>query len=281
MSQAALNQEPWQESLQRYKQDGYYVAQQLVPRADVEQTFADMHRLAVQQLKYHGLPYSKHCTPEAAHADLKALFSHDLKTYLATVTLCAKLVSLSELFMHPNIRGFSKTLGTDFPVWQTGPIMHVMSNTLKVPGGYQGFVPHQDWPSQQGGLDGVTVWIPFMDVDRNRFPMDVIPGSHKGGLRPTQGADGLEVKPECYDVKDFVPLEAKCGDVVFFSCFLIHRSNLHGDDRLRVSASIRYENASESHFIARKYPSAQKRSTVRELITPDFPSPEQVCKVFE
>jgi hypothetical protein len=281
MSQAALNKDLWRDSIRQYKQEGYYIARQLVPRAPVERVFSDMHRLAVQQLQYHGLPYSKGETAEDVHKDLRTLFSHDLKTYIATLTLCAKLVSLYELYLHPNLRAFIASCGIDIPVWQTGPIMHLMSHSLKVPGGYQGFVAHQDWPSQQGGLDGVTVWIPFVDVDRNRFPLDLIPGSHKGGLRPTCGENSLEIKPECFDSKDFISLEANCGDVVFMSCFMIHRSNLQGDERLRVSTSIRYENASEPHFISRNYPAAQKRSVIRELITPDFPSGEQVRRTFE
>jgi ectoine hydroxylase-related dioxygenase (phytanoyl-CoA dioxygenase family) len=141
---------------------------------------------------------------------------------------------------------------------------------------------HQDWPTLQGSLDTVTVWMPFVDVDSNLFTMDIIPGSHTKGLFPsTRTENSFEVKPECFDEKDFVPMQTKRGDVVFMSSFAIHRSSLKGDNRLRVATSWRYENAAEPHFIERSYPFAQKRTVVADLITAGFPSAEQVREIFE
>jgi len=48
-------------------------------------------------------------TAEAVHGDLRQLFARDLPAYLATLTLCAKLVSLYELYLHPNIRAFAES----------------------------------------------------------------------------------------------------------------------------------------------------------------------------
>jgi ectoine hydroxylase-related dioxygenase (phytanoyl-CoA dioxygenase family) len=126
------------------------------------------------------------------------------------------------------------------------------------------------------------VWIPFVDVDRDLFTMDIIPGSHKGGLYPYTRRDHIfEVDPGHYNPDGFVPMETARGDVVFMSSFSVHRSSTQGDDRLRVSTSMRYENASERYFIERSYPFAHKRSVIADLITPDFPSREQVRNIFE
>jgi Phytanoyl-CoA dioxygenase (PhyH) len=272
---------PWQESAAQYKEHGYTIARGIVPVAAVDRVFSDMHRLAVQQLDRFGLPVSGGDSPEAVHRDLQSLFNKDLRAYLATLTLCAKLTSLYDLYMHPGIRAFVSAIGIDFPVFQTAPVLHLMSHALKVPNGYQGFGAHQDWPTLQGGLDTVTIWIPFVDVDRDLFTMDVIPGSHKGGLYPYKRRDHIfEVDPEYYDPGDFRPIEACRGDVVFMTSFSIHRSSTHGDNRLRVSTSMRYENAAEPYFIERNYPFAHKRSVIPELITPNFPSPQQVLEVF-
>lgn len=265
----------------QYKRDGYYIARQIVTPVQIEGVFSDMHKLVGQQLERFGLPVNAGSTAEAVHADLRTLFNHDLKAYLATLTLCAKLVSLYELYLHPNIRTFVKAVSIDLPVFQTAPVMHLMSHALKIPDGYQGFGAHQDWPTLQGGLDTVTLWIPFVDVDSNLFTMDLIPGSHKGGLYPyTRSNHIFEVNPEHYREEDFIPMEAQRGDIVFMSSFTIHRSSLRGDDRLRVSTSMRYENAAEPHYIARRYPFAQKRSVIPDLITADFPSAEQVLKIY-
>jgi len=267
---------------QLYRRDGFVIARRIVPAAAVDRVFADMHRLVAQQLTRLGTSPGRGDTEEAVHADLRRLFALDLKTYLATLTLCAKLVSLYELYLHPQIRGFAAALGICLPVFQTAPVMHLMSKALKIPGGYQGFGAHQDWPTLQGGLDTVTVWIPFVDVDRDRFTMEIVPGSHLGGLYPYSRRDHIfEVDPAHYDAGAFVPVEAARGDVVFMSSFAIHRSATRGDDRLRVSTSMRYENAAEPHFIARSYPFAHKRSVVSELFTPDFPQAADVRRLFE
>jgi len=269
------------DSAVRYRREGFLVARQMVPREQIERVFSDMHRLVVQQLLRFGLPHGSGETPEAVHQDLRRLFTQDLKTYLATLALCAKLASLHELYLHPNIRGFARAIGIEFPVFQTAPVMHLMSKSLRIPGGYQGFGAHQDWPTLQGSLDTVTVWIPFVDIDQNLFTLDIIPRSHTDGLKPYARHDHIfEVDPNSYDAADFQSVEANKGDVVFMSSFAIHRSSLRGDDRLRISTSMRYENAAEAHFIARSYPFGHKRSVLTELITPDFPAPEQVGAVY-
>lgn len=267
---------------EQYKRDGYFIARQILPVSAVDHVFSDMHRLVIQQLRNAGLAHGDESSAEAVHADLQTLFNHDIKIYLATLTLCAKLVSLYELHVHPAVREFVESIGLKLPVFQTAPVMHLMSKALKVPGGYQGFGVHQDWPTLQGSLDTVTLWIPFIDVDENLFTMDMIPGSHKAGLLPyTRQNHIFEVDPTHYREDDFIPVVAKRGDIVFMSSFTVHRSSLRGDHRLRVSTSMRYENAAEPHFIARRYPYAQKRSVIPDLITPDFPTAGQVQSVYK
>lgn len=265
----------------QYRREGFVVARHILPREQVDRIFSDMHRLAVQQLKRFGLPHGNGETPESVHQDFRRLFAQNLPTYLATLALCAKLASLHELYLHPRIRAFSREIGIEFPVFQTAPVMHLMSKSLRIPGGYQGFGVHQDWPALQGSLDTVTVWIPFVDIDEDLFTLDIIPRSHADGLKPYSRRDHIfEVDPDLYNEDDFESVVATRGDVVFMSSFAIHRTSLRGDDRLRVATSMRYENAAEPHFIARAYPFAHKRVVSTELITPNFPSPEQVGAIY-
>lgn len=270
------------EATARYKREGFLIAKGLLPEAEVARVFADMHILASQQLGHFGLPVSSGNSVEDVHRDLQALLARDTKTYLATLSLASRLASFLDLFLHPAIRAAVSALGPQLHMLQTGPILHLMSPSLKIPGGYDGFSMHQDWPSQQGGLDGVTVWIPLVDVEREMHTMELIPRSHTRGLYPDTLSEHIrEIDPASYDENDLIRIEAQRGDVVFFSAFLLHRSCRTGDGRLRVAASVRYENAGEAHFIARGYPLAQKRFSVKELITPDFPTQAQVQKVFE
>jgi len=262
-----------QSDLKNYKNEGFCIARGLLPRLQVEHVFSDMHKLVKQQLKHRSLPSCNTSSPSDMHHDLHCLFQCDLAAYIATLTICGKLVSLFDLYLHHNVRTFAAELGINFPVFQTTPVVHLMANDLNIPNGYHGVGAHQDWPTLQGSLDTVTIWIPFVPVDANLFTLEIIPESHKHGLLPyTRQANIFEVDSNCYDPAKFLAIEAEPGDVVFMSTFAIHRSSTTGDDRLRLATSMRYENAGEPHFIARTYPFAQKRSVLAELITPGFPS---------
>jgi ectoine hydroxylase-related dioxygenase (phytanoyl-CoA dioxygenase family) len=175
-----------------------------------------------------------------------------------------------------------KEFGIELPVFQTSPVLHIMSNGLRIPGGYAGVGVHQDWPALQGSLDAITIWIPIVDVREDLFPLEIIPGSHLYGLcGGTQKEHSYEVAPSYYDEKAFIRVTAERGDALFFSAFTIHRSGQHGADGVRLSVSARYENAAEPTFVDRVYPFAQKRSVQREFIVRDFPSREQVVKLYE
>jgi phytanoyl-CoA hydroxylase len=134
----------------------------------------------------------------------------------------------------------------------------------------------------QGSLDTVIVWIPFMDVNMTNFPVEFIPGSHLGGLYSGKILEYLyEIDQNCYNENDFIPGEMGFGDVLFMSSFLLHRTSLGNSTGLRIAGTIRYENASESTYVERVYPHAQKRFVNREFICPDFPQIEQVRAAFK
>jgi len=59
------------EAAAHYKRDGYYIARQLLPAADVERVFADMHRLVLQQLDRYGLPRASTDATDTVHEDLQ------------------------------------------------------------------------------------------------------------------------------------------------------------------------------------------------------------------
>ena len=281
MSPSSSISDNFSDEAAQYRKNGYFIARQMLPVDQVLRVRSEMHLLVQQQLEFLGLPCEGTASPEALHADLKTLFNGNLKTYLAVLTLCAKLMSLYELYMCPEVKKFTKAIGLSLPVFQTAPVMHAMSTALKVPDGYHGLGAHQDWPTLQGGLDTVTLWLPFVDVDRNLYPLELIPGSHEGGLHPYSRKEHIfEVDPEHYDPTAFIPAEVSVGDIVFMSSFTIHKTSTNGDSRLRLATSWRYENGSEPNFIARSYPFAQKRSVVPELITPNFPTRAQVKSVF-
>lgn len=104
--------------------------------------------------------------------------------------------------------------------------------------------PHQDRFYVRGIPPLWTVWMPLGDCPIELGGLAVAPGSHREGLMrhagEGSGKQGVEVPPGlAWHSADY-----RCGDVVMFSGFTLHRAleNLTAD-RLRVSADYRYEPA--------------------------------------
>lgn len=266
---------------QQYKKNGYYIASDVLPLSALQKTFYEMDIILVQQLHRLGCIEVPTDVLEGVHQHMRLLHALDQHSYLQSLKLWAKLFSMQALIMHENILAITHDLGIELPVFQTTPVVHVMANDLKIIGGYHGVGVHQDWPALQSGLDTLTIWFPFMNVDKHNFPVELIPGSHTKGLYPGVPAEHIyAVNPNYYREEDFIPMEVGLGDVLFMSNFTLHRSSLQSDSRLRIAGSARYENASEKTFIDRVYPTAQKRVIQRDLISPDFPQASQLEEVF-
>lgn len=263
-----------------YKQNGYYIAKGLlVKQANLLQNvLLEIDTIILQQLKSSEIPGSD---PQIIHQHLHQLFLFDQDAYLSSLKLCANLFSVHSILMNQYVIEMAQSLGIQLPVLQGSPVLHIMADNLKIPGGYNGARTHQDWPSLQGSLDTVITWIPFMSVTLDNFPVEVSPGSHLGGLYPGEPAENVyKTDTDSYDDQSFVPAELAFGDVLFLSGFILHRTRLTNHNGFRIAASTRYDNASEPTFINRKYPFAQKRVVTRELLYPDFPTLEQVREIF-
>lgn len=253
-----------------YKENGYVVYRKLIPFNFITGCVFDMAYVASGAARAHGIGAKSFHTSLAEMIGIEGL-------YASTLSQCAKTASLQQLFLHDRIMGVIKRLGIASPCIPSPPVLNVIANNLRVPGGYFGTAAHQDWPSVQGSLDEVTVWVSFTSTKGN-FPLEIIPRSHLKGLLPGKvNGSVLEVKAH---ESEFVAVECDPGDVIFMSGFLVHRTGKGGDD-LRVAASMRYDNASEENFIKRKYPCAQKRNVDRALITPSFPTPQQVAGAYK
>jgi ectoine hydroxylase-related dioxygenase (phytanoyl-CoA dioxygenase family) len=148
-----------------------------------------------------------------------------------------------------------------------GQVVHIISSRLKIPDGYFGLGTHQDFHSGQGSLDGLVLWVPLVNVDRNMFPVEVIPGSHKKGPLPQVELEtGWILQPEYYNESDFIPVECEVGDIVILNNFIVHRSSPKGDDRLRLAFSTRFDNGTENTYIERCYPTGYKRIVHRKQL---------------
>lgn len=249
----------------QYHRDGYVIVPSCVAEADL--VLNDIAQLFAQKIK--GLK-------SFIRVNMKSLLDKDKESYLATLSACSKLFSAYELFVGNKLLKNIFDLHdapVSIPLFHA-PVLHVMSDELKIPDGYYGTMAHQDWPSVQGSLGMVTVWIPLMDIKRN-FPLEVVPGSHLQGLREGK-VNGSVIGIGASD-KDFIPVQCNTGDAVLISAFTTHRTGRgHG---FRIAVSARFENAADPEFILRGYPCAQKRTVDRDIHWK--PTVEQVREAHE
>lgn len=259
----------------QYDKDGFYIAKSILDKKVVNQFNKDCKVIFLQQLKD-----KKRHEKKSLFDVMCALFKEDLDKYLSTLRLSSKLFSLYKVIDDDAISKIAKGLGLETLAWQTRPVIHCMANELLIPGGYNGVGVHQDWPTLQSSLNNITVWVPFTSVDKDSFPLEVIPGTHKDGLfSGTQKEHYFEIDEEHYNIKDFIPMEAEIGDAVFMSNFTIHRSQTKGK-HFRLSVSMRYEDASEKTFIDRNYPFTEQRTVKRDILFPGFPKKSDMKGIY-
>jgi phytanoyl-CoA hydroxylase len=87
-----------------------------------------------------------------------------------------------------------------------------------------------------------SLWIPLVDVDEHNGCMQVLPGSHKWGLRPVDSdSEGHHIPTEDIESRgEIVTLPMKAGDIFAFHNLTYHRSLMNRSDGIRWSIDLRY-----------------------------------------
>jgi Phytanoyl-CoA dioxygenase (PhyH) len=268
--------------IESYKRDGFFIAKQILPFDEIDVVQKDFFDILNEQIKFICGDEYKENAITSVHELMILLFNKDKARYLSCLKVAARLYSLQRLMMNPDIVSYIKALGVELPIMQARPVFHVMSHELKFLDGYFGFDVHQDWPALQSSLDMITAWIPLVNVDKELFPLEVIPGSHLLGLCSGHITKHIvEINANKYNESDFVPIEVAKGDVIFMSGFSLHRSGKNGrHNAVRLASSCRYENAKEKYFVEHGFPFCQHTIVNRDLIIDNFPNNEQVRDVY-
>jgi ectoine hydroxylase-related dioxygenase (phytanoyl-CoA dioxygenase family) len=264
-----------------YRKDGFVVLEGLVAEAALDACEAEFRAIFEAAAARFGIGPAAGPRPVDLTPVMTALFRADMAAYLAAAKLAQHAVALHRLGTDPALMAALRDLGLELPVISTRPVMFLMADALKVPGGYHKTPPHQDWRSIQGSLDSVVVWIPFTDVGPGHYPLEVAPSSHRRGLLPSvEDAFGHRLADGIVDAAEFRPLSVARGDAVVFSTLLVHRTGESGGPEARFAASFRYNNALEPSFVARSYPNPYVYRPDMTLIEPVAASPEAAARTF-
>ncbi len=242
----------------------------------------EVHQLFKVQLKYLNRRVESGQTDKVMHHNMSSLFYADIERYKSCLRQASKLVSVFKLISSNSILEFLKIAGLNVLSFPTDAVFHCMAGGLKLPGGYMRIPAHQDWPAIQSSLDSVVVWSTLMDIQSQLFfPLEVIPGSHLGGLLKGNSTDHFyEISTGEFDADSFVPLFVDKCDVIIFSSFLVHQTGLGNDDKLRLAFSTRYENVIEPTNIERSFPNIHRRVVDRDLAKTQPPNLKDVSMIF-
>ncbi|MGE4219475.1 MAG: phytanoyl-CoA dioxygenase family protein [Alphaproteobacteria bacterium] len=259
------------------RRDGYVVLRGQIDRAALDALRSGFRYVFRRQFAYAGIAEAG-----TFDASLAALFKADMPRYLAAAKLTQYLPALHALGAAPGILALLRDLGLGSPVISTRPVVHIVSEALKVPGGYHRTPPHQDWRSVQGSLDALVLWLPLSETGPEQAPLEVVPGSHRRGLLATEPDPfGTRVATGLVAEEDFVPLTAGPGDIVAFSMFTVHRTGLRQGPGVRWAVSFRYNNLDEPGFVARGYPNPYIYKPRETLLSPQAPDAAAVSRVFD
>jgi phytanoyl-CoA hydroxylase len=90
--------------------------------------------------------------------------------------------------------------------------------------------------------DMLTVWFPLLDAPVEAGPLQVIPYSHRDGLRThcPGGVGGLAIPDQLLEMDQAIPIPLKRGDVLFLTKRTCHSSLSNVSDNIRWSFDLRY-----------------------------------------
>ncbi|MDB5425661.1 MAG: hypothetical protein JWQ29_3077 [Phenylobacterium sp.] len=264
-----------------FLREGFVVVRGVLDPRALTAINEEMGELFALQLRRLGLPVSRGPVRQAFQSNAARLLAADVEAYISTARLTQMLPSAHRLMASEPILDLVRALGIGFPVVSTRLSNHIMSEALRIPGGYHKSPPHQDWRSMQGSLDSVVLWAPTTPVTESSHPLEVVPRSHLLGLLDTAEHIMTPTVADPRITEDlFRPLPMQPGDVVAFSSFLVHRTGEQGDGQVRIAFSTRYNNAEEPTYVGHGYPTPYKYSYRTDLMVPDFPQASHLKRIF-
>jgi len=264
-----------------YNDNGYHISKSCLAQSQIDKVLSAISFVFEQQLQFLSINFKQGdgSSINCLYDKMKLLFHSDIARYLKVIKALSNLTEVYDIFFSDQIRNLLKEIGITHSFIPTGPVLHIMSYELKIPHGYHGLPPHQDYPSMCGSIDAPILWIPLVDINKDLYPLELIPQSNqKGVLSGTISENCYEINKDHYQESDFISTEVSRGDIVIMSPFTVHRSGTRGrKNAVRISCSMRFDNLNEENFIERCYPTAYKRVIDRDM----FQRENLISRIFK
>jgi phytanoyl-CoA hydroxylase len=272
-----------QADLEQYNKNGFLVFRNFFPKEAIGAILQEARMVFYRQFVSKGYTNRKfdQISGDEFNDYLYRLFDEDV----ACLANCGKqaqhTIALHRLSLDENIIELLQALGLESPAVSTRPVLYFNHPKLAQKKVYYKVDAHQDWRSMQGSLNSVVIWLPLEDINIELGALEVIPGSHLWGLRTASIDNGfgmVALSPE--EGAQFIPVEVQQGDLLAFSSFLVHQSGENVTSRPRWSCHFRYNDLGDPTFIRRGYPHAYIYKPIEELVTPGFPTTNEISKLF-
>lgn len=265
----------------QFNKDGFLILKGALDKGVVESIYREARQIFARQIERVTGKKPDIDDRDGFEKAMFEFFEKDFTAFVNTGKTVQHSISLHRLALDDLILDLLKKIGISNPVIGARPAMQFNSRFLSKDGSkHWKLDAHQDWRTGQGSLDSTVIWFPMVNAGADLGALQVIPGSHTLGLLEAstsgyQGGITAALKEE-----DFVQTEFEVGDLLIFSAFLVHQSGNNVTENIRWSVQLRYNNLDEPTFIERGYPMAYIYKPETDLVTPGFPTKEQLVNLY-
>lgn len=250
-----------------YLKNGYVLVKNLFNKKKIQKVKKEIDNVFSLYLK----------KKKISDKDIIDLFKNDFNGFYGCAQACQNLISVCNIQTSNEIINVLKKLGVNFPNINTRPLLSISSKKTAINKNYWNVAAHQDWPSTQGSINGITCWIPLINLDKNIGPLMFAPKTHYLGYLEHE-EKGVPILKKKFN---FVNHNMEIGDALFFNFFTVHKSGLNKTkDKIRWTLHFRYNDLKEKSFIDRKFPRHRIDVRKKGILFPDFPSKLEFKKLF-
>ncbi len=217
-----------------FAEQGFYLARAVYENAVLRELEEDFDRI-VAQLERSAEEINARWSGENMDAldggTSTAIHTHSVHRYSSRWLRALQ----HETFLHVT----QQILGTDI-------VLHHTKLFQKPPREGAPFPIHQDWwyfPTRNDSMIAAVIFL--TDADQSSGGLCVYPGSHKlGRLENSSGLDAAEsLRP--YPLSGATPVNAKRGDVLFFSYFTLHGSLPNKSEQCRKTVLVQMHSGGD------------------------------------
>ena len=210
---------------------------------------------------------------------IKYVFKNDFDAFLGCANLCQNLTSVYKLLTSCKIEKTLAEIGIEKSSVNTRPLISFSSKDTAKSKNYWKVNAHQDWPSTQGSLKGITCWFPLTKMQANMGYLEVVPKSHLLGYLKHENDSGIPLLPKKLNF-EFEKIKMNLGDVLFFSNFLIHKSGENKSNKIRLTSHFRFDDCTEKTFVNRRFPKTRIEKRIDKILFPNFPDEKIIHDTF-